>query len=44
MEGFYDGTKLIILTNDFAKNSQKTKKDEIELAELREKEYYERTK
>ncbi|MHB8338527.1 MAG: type II toxin-antitoxin system RelE/ParE family toxin [Ignavibacteriaceae bacterium] len=42
--GFYDGSKLIILTNAFANKSQKTKKDEIELAEQRKKEYYERKK
>ncbi|MHB9011273.1 MAG: type II toxin-antitoxin system RelE/ParE family toxin [Ignavibacteriaceae bacterium] len=35
---------LFILTNAFAKKSQKTKKDEIELAEQRKKEYYERKK
>ncbi len=42
--GFYDGSKLMILTNAFAKKSQKTKKDEIDLAEQRKKEYYERKK
>jgi len=39
--GFFDDQK-IILTNGFAKKSWKTPKNEIELAEHRKKEYYER--
>ena|ERR1035438_5966823 len=39
--GFFDDHR-IILTNGFVKKSQKTPKKEIELAEHRKKEYYER--
>jgi phage-related protein len=39
--GFFDDQR-IILTNGFVKKSQKTPKNEIELAEHRKKEYYER--
>jgi phage-related protein len=37
--GFFDGAKLIILTNGFAKRTQKTPADEIKLAEARKREY-----
>jgi phage-related protein len=39
--GFNDGNR-IVLTNAFAKKSQKTPRNEIKLAESRKKEYYER--
>ena len=37
--GFFDGPKLIVLTNGFAKKSQKVPKQEIELAEQRKRDY-----
>jgi phage-related protein len=37
--GFFDGVTLLILTNGFAKKSQKTPRQEIELATRRKKEY-----
>ncbi|MCB2183588.1 MAG: type II toxin-antitoxin system RelE/ParE family toxin [Desulfobulbaceae bacterium] len=37
--GFFDGNKLIILTNGFQKKTQKTPKKEIALAEKRKKNY-----
>ena len=40
--GFYCGKDMIILTNSFQKKSQKIPKKEIELAEKRKKEYYNR--
>lgn len=40
--GFYYGKELIILTNSFQKKTQKTPKNEIELAEKRKKEYLSR--
>ncbi len=42
--GFFDSNRIIILTNGFAKKSQKTPKQEIALAELRKKDYLERNK
>jgi len=42
--GFFDGGKLIVLTNGFAKKTQKTPLSEIKLAENRKKEYIERKK
>jgi len=40
--GFFDGTSLMILTNGFAKKSQKTPRQEIELATRRKNEYLSR--
>ncbi|MEE9432558.1 MAG: type II toxin-antitoxin system RelE/ParE family toxin [Melioribacteraceae bacterium] len=40
--GFFDGNNLIILTNGFAKKTQKTPRKEIRLAEKRKKDYLER--
>ena len=40
--GFFDGATLIILTNGFAKKTQKTPTTEIELAEQRKRDYLER--
>ena len=40
--GFFDGNNLVILTNGFAKKTQKTPKNEIKLAEKRKKDYLER--
>ena len=40
--GFFDGTTLMILTNGFAKKSQKTPRQEIELATRRKNEYLSR--
>ena len=37
--GFFDGATLIILTQGFAKKSQKTPLDEIRLAESRKRDY-----
>ncbi len=42
--GFYDGSQLIILTNEFQKKSQKTPKREIELAKSRKQSYLKRRK
>ena len=42
--GFFDNTKLIILTNGFAKKSQKVPKSQIVLAEQRKQDYYRRKK
>jgi phage-related protein len=42
--GFYDKEKFIVLTNGFAKKSQKTPKKEIELAQERKREYIKREK
>jgi phage-related protein len=39
--GFFDGGKLIVLTNGFQKKTQKTPKAEIALAEERKKDYLE---
>ena len=39
---FLDGAKLIMLTNGFAKKTQKTPKREIDLAEQRKKDYFRR--
>jgi len=41
---FFDGDQFIILTNGFAKKSQKTPKPEITLAEQRKIDYLERNK
>lgn len=38
--GFFDGGRLIILTNGFAKKSQKTPVEEIRLAEARRLDYF----
>lgn len=38
--GFFDGATLIILTQGFAKKSQKTPLDEIRLAESRKRDYF----
>ena len=40
--GFFDGNNLVILTNGFAKKTQKTPRKEIRLAEKRKKDYLER--
>lgn len=40
--GFFDGEQLIVLTSGFAKKTQKTPKQEIETAQKRMKEYFER--
>lgn len=42
--GFNDGANLIILTNGFQKKSQKTPKKEIDLAEIRKRDYINRRK
>lgn len=42
--GFFDGGHLIILTNGFAKKTQKTPLSEIQLAERRRKDYLSRRK
>ncbi len=42
--GFNDGGNIIILTNGFHKKSQKTPKKEIELAEIRKRDYINRRK
>lgn len=39
--GFFDGATLIILTNGFAKKTQKTPIDEVRLAEARKRDYFE---
>ena len=40
--GFFDGSMLLILTNGFVKKSQKTPRQEIELAVRRKNEYLSR--
>ena len=40
--GFFDGATLLILTNGFAKKSQKTPRQEIDLATRRKNEYLSR--
>ena len=40
--GFFDGSTLLILTNGFAKKSQKTPRQEIDLATRRKNEYLSR--
>ncbi len=40
--GFFDNNNLIILTNGFAKKTQKTPSQEIDLAEKRKKDYLSR--
>ncbi len=40
--GFFDNDNLVILTNGFAKKTQKTPSQEIELAEKRKKDYLSR--
>ncbi|MBV6506726.1 MAG: hypothetical protein ILNGONEN_02308 [Syntrophorhabdaceae bacterium] len=40
--GFFDGATLMILTNGFAKKSQKTPRQEIDLAVRRKREYLSR--
>lgn len=40
--GFFEGTRLLIVTNGFAKKSQKTPRQEIELATRRKNEYLSR--
>jgi phage-related protein len=42
--GFFDGGRLIILTNGFSKKTQKTPVKEIKLAEQRRSEYLQRRK
>ena len=42
--GFFDGNKLVVLTNGFAKKSQKVPKQEIVLATKRKRDYFERKK
>jgi phage-related protein len=39
--GFFEGTSLVILTNGFAKKTQKTPPQEIKLAEQRKADYLE---
>ena len=40
--GFFDDGNLVILTNGFAKKTQKTPPEQIELAEKRKKDYLRR--
>jgi len=40
--GFFDGSQSIVLTNAFAKKSQKIPRREIKLAQQRRKDYLER--
>lgn len=40
--GFFEGNRVVILTNGFQKKTQKTPKREIELAEARKREYQSR--
>ena len=40
--GFWDAGRLIILTNGFAKKTQKTPAREIEIAEQRKRDYFNR--
>lgn len=40
--GFFDGPELIVLTSGFAKKSNKVPKQEIETAEQRKRDYYQR--
>ena len=42
--GFFDGTRLLILTSGFSKKQQKTPPREIELANQRRKDYLQRRK
>ena len=42
--GFFDIAQIIVLTNGFAKKSQKTPRNEIILAEQRKKDYFGRKK
>ena len=42
--GFFDGNQLMILTNGFAKKTQKTPRKEIALAEQRKNDYLKRRK
>ena len=42
--GFFDGSTLLILTNGFAKKTQKTPRQEIDLATRRKKDYLLRKK
>lgn len=42
--GFFDGNQLMILTNGFAKKTQKTPRREIALAEQRKNDYLKRRK
>ena len=42
LEGFFDDENLIILTNGFAKKTQKTPVGEIELAQRRKQDYLSR--
>ena len=42
LEGFFDDENLIILTNEFAKKTQKTPSQEINLAEQRRQDYLDR--
>jgi phage-related protein len=41
---FFDKGQLIILTNDFQKKTQKTPKNELELAEKLKKQYFDKKK
>ena len=40
--GFFDGSVLLILTSGFAKKQQKTPRQEVDTAERRRAEYFER--
>ena len=40
--GFFDGPNLIVLTSGFAKKTNKVPKQEIETAEERKRDYYQR--
>jgi phage-related protein len=42
--GFFDGKKLVVLTNAFQKKTKKTPPQEIKLAEKRKRDYLERKK
>jgi phage-related protein len=41
---FFDGPQLVVLTNGFAKKTQKVPRQEIEAAQKRRKDYFERRK
>ncbi|MDI6735548.1 MAG: type II toxin-antitoxin system RelE/ParE family toxin [bacterium] len=42
--GFFDGSKLLVLTHAFQKKTRKTPRQEIRLAEERKKDYFRRKK
>ena len=40
--GFFDGTRLVVMTHGFQKKTQKTPRQVIELAEERKRDYFRR--